>query len=270
MWPIIRATVRPRLRHDAVLAVVAAVELRVGDDRPPRDLVEGDVLRRQVGRRRDGDALAQALGIAQRPGQRLHAAEAAAEHGGQPLDAERVDQARLRVDPVLDRDHREVAAVGAAVRGRIGVRAGRPGRAEARARVVDADDEEAVGVERLARADEVVPPALALLLPGVGAGDVVRGVERVADQDGVAARRVQRAVGLVGEGVVGQLRAARERQRRGEMHRLRQDIAKGAHRTRARKIPAPPKRDTGIVRPVFSRIYRAPASRNKSALRGEV
>ena len=50
-----------------------------------------------------------ALGIAQRPGQRLHAAEAAAHHRGEPLDAERVDEARLRVDPVLDGDDREVA-----------------------------------------------------------------------------------------------------------------------------------------------------------------
>ena len=189
MWPIMRATRRPRLRHDAVRVVVAAVEVGVGDDRAPRHLVEGDVLRRQVGRGRHRDALAQPLGIAQRPGQRLHAAEAAAEHRGELLDAERVDQARLRVDPVLDGDDREVAAVGAAVRGRIGVRARRPGRAEARAGVVDADDEEAVGVERLAGADQVVPPALALRLAGVGAGDVVRGVERVADEHGVAAAR---------------------------------------------------------------------------------
>ena len=123
MWPIIRATRQAAPRHDAVLVVVAAVEVGVGDDRAPRDFVEGDVLRRQVRRGRDRDALAQPLGIAQRPGERLHAAEAAADHRGEPLDAERVDQARLRVDPVLDRDDREVAAVGAAVRGRVGVRA---------------------------------------------------------------------------------------------------------------------------------------------------
>ncbi len=228
MWPIIRATREAALRHDAVLGVVAAVEVRVGDDRAPRDLVEGDVLRRQVRRRGDGHAQAQPLGEAQRPGERLHAAEAAADDGGESVDAERVDQARLRVDPVLDRDDRKVAAVGAAVRG--GVRARRPGRAEARARVVDADDEEAIGVERLAGADQVVPPALAPRLTGVRAGDVVRRVERVAHEHGVAARGVQRAVGLVGERVVGERRAARERQRRGEMHRLRLDVAYRTHR----------------------------------------
>ena len=44
------------LGNDAVLAVVAAVEVGVGDDRAARDFVEGDVLRREVGRRRDRDA----------------------------------------------------------------------------------------------------------------------------------------------------------------------------------------------------------------------
>ena len=167
--------------------------------------------------------------IAQRPVERLHAAEAAADHRRQSLDAERRHQARLGVDPVLDRHHRKVAAVGAAVRRRVGVGMGRPGRAEARARVVDADDEEAIGVERLAGADQVVPPALALLLAGMGAGDMVRGIERMADEDGVAARRVERAVGLVGERVVAQHRAAGQAKRLGEVHGLRLDVAEGRH-----------------------------------------
>ena len=99
------------LRHHAVRVVVAAVEVGVGDDGAPRHLVERDVLRRQVRRRRHRDAVAHALGMAQRPRQRLHAAQAAADHRGELLDAQRVDQARLRIDPVLDRDHRKVGAV---------------------------------------------------------------------------------------------------------------------------------------------------------------
>ena len=38
------------------------------------DLVERDVLRREVRRRRHRDAVAQAVGVAQRPAERLHAA----------------------------------------------------------------------------------------------------------------------------------------------------------------------------------------------------
>ena len=155
--------------------------------------------------------------MAQRPAERLHAAQAAADHRGELLDAEPVEQPRLRVDPVLDRHDREVGAVRAALGGRIGIGVHRPGRAEARARVVDADDEEAPGVERLARTDQVVPPAFALRLAGIAARHMVAGVERMAHEHRIAARGVELAVGLVGQLIVTQLarrcamRAARRR-----------------------------------------------------------
>ena len=56
-----------------------------------------------------------------------------------------------------------------------------------------------VGVERLARPDHVVPPADVVRIVGVVAGDVVRRVQRVADEDGIRPVRVQLAVGLIGE-----------------------------------------------------------------------
>jgi hypothetical protein len=228
MWPIM-----PALGHHAVLVEVAAVEVGVGDDGAARHLVEGDVLRRQVGRRGHRDAMAHTLRMAQRPRQRLHAAQAAAEHGRQLRDAQPREQPRLRVDPVLDREHRKARAPGVAG-GRVDVH--RPGRAEARAGVVDADDEEALGIQRLARADQVVPPACAVRPPGVLPGNVVAGVERVAHEYRVAAVSVQGAVGLVDEVVACEHGAALQRQGLAETHLLRGDQTKGCHeRTRRRK-----------------------------------
>jgi hypothetical protein len=95
----------------------------------------------------------------------------------------------------------------------------RAGTSEAGAEVVDADDEEAVGVHRLAGADHVVPPAGAFRF-GVVAGHVMRRVQRVADQDGVRFVGVQRAVGFIHQRVIADRGAALQAQRFGEMHRL--------------------------------------------------
>jgi hypothetical protein len=208
------------LGDHAVLVEVAAVEVGVGHDGAARHLVEGDVLGREVGRAGHHHGVAHALRVLQRPRQRLHAAEAAAHHAREGLDAERVEQHGLGVDPVFDRDHREVGAVDAAGGG---VDVHRAGRAEAGAEVVHADDEEAVGVHRLARAHHVVPPALGAGLALVDAGHVVRGVERMAHQHRVAAIGVQGAVGFVGERVVADRCAAAQGQRARELHRLRGD-----------------------------------------------
>jgi hypothetical protein len=176
----------------------------------------------KIRRCRDRDAMAQPLGKAERPAQRLHAAKAAAQHCRELPDAEGVEQARLRIDPVFNGDDRKIGAVWLAGRR---VRLHGAGRPEARPGVVDADHEEAVGVERLARADEVVPPAFALGLSGVGAGHMVARVQRVAHQHRIAAVGVQRAVGLERERVVAQLRAAAQGERCREVKELRLDFA---------------------------------------------
>ncbi len=87
--------------------------------------------------------------IARGPGQRHVPAQRPADHGQQPLDAQVVDQPPLHLDDVADGDQREIGAVGAAG-GRVD--AVGPGRAAAAAQDVRADDEVAVGVDRLARA----------------------------------------------------------------------------------------------------------------------
>ena len=191
-------------RHHALLVVVAAVEIRVGHDRLARHLVEGDVLRRELGRRGDDDRVAHALGVGERPLQRLHRAERAADHRGEALDAEAVGEARLRLDPVLDRDHREVRAPGLAGR-RVDRR--RAGRAEAAAEVVRADDEEAVACRAACRGRPGCPTSrrcscrLRRSRPR-GARHSARG--RRARRS--TARGVQLAVGLVGDVVGGQRR----------------------------------------------------------------
>ncbi len=212
-------------RHDAMRVVVAAVEVGVGRDRLPRHFIEGDVLGRQFRCGGDHQRIAHAIGEAKGPLQRLHRAEAAAHHRRELADAQPVGEARVHLHPVVHRHDREVRAPGLA---RGGIDAGRPGGAMAAAEVVDADDEEPVRVHRLAGADEVVPPADVLGIVLVPARDMVGSVQRMTHEDRVGPLGVQRAVGLVTDGVGRHHRAAHERQRFVELHVLRGD---GAHRT---------------------------------------
>ena len=126
-----------------------------------------------LGRGGDHEGMRDAIGIGDRPLHRLHRAEAAA-HDRRPAgNAEAFGESRLRVDPVLDCDHREACAIrpaGAWIDRR------RAGRAETAAEIVHADDEEALGVERLTGADHVVPPADVDRIVGVVPGNMMRGI----------------------------------------------------------------------------------------------
>src|SRR5215510_13545268 len=172
------------------------------------------------------------------PDTRSSTASPASPRGCRPSpDTEPVREPGLHLDPVLDGHDRKARAVRLA-----GLRIDRrrAGRAEAAAEVIHADHEEALGVERLARADHVVPPADVVRVVGVEPRDVVRRVQRVAHEHCIRARRIEPAIGLVEQAVLVDRRAALEPDRLGETHpprrhradRLRNDAFLVVHETK--------------------------------------
>ena len=125
-------------RAGAFAEVAAAPPLRIGHHRLAADLVEGDVLRRVPAAGRDRQCREDPLGIGSRPLQDLHAADRSAGDREERLDAEPVEQLRLRPHHVADGDHRQVEGVGLAG---FGIDRGRAGRAHAAAEHVRADEE---------------------------------------------------------------------------------------------------------------------------------
>src|SRR5690606_28588787 len=99
------------------------------------------------------------------------------------IDAEVVRHARLGTHPVFDGQYGEGSPPRLA-RGRID--AGRARGAETGPEVVYANDEEPVGIHRLARTHHVVPPPdIAGIVPG-HARHVMRSIQRMADQHRIA------------------------------------------------------------------------------------
>jgi len=76
------------------------------------------------------------------------------------------------------------------------------------AEVVQADDEEAIGVDGLAGADAVVPPARFAIVGAVVAGGVVMAGQGVANQYRIAGAGVEFTVGLIDQLVAVQRLAA--------------------------------------------------------------
>jgi len=141
--------------------------------------------------------------------QHLHAAHGAAGDAEEGVDAEMIDETLLRAHHVRDGDDREFEAPGPVGPG---IDLHGPARAHAAPEDVRADEEIAPSVQHLARSRERRPPS-GLAGDGMLLGHVLVAGKRVADQDGVAALGVERAVGLVGDGVAAEARAAVERER---------------------------------------------------------
>ena len=194
MWAAHARHGQPLLRVAARFEIAAAAPVGIGHHRLSPDLMEGDVLRGMAIAGGDCDRRKHAFGVARRPLQCLHAAHRAANHREQLVDAERRDQHRLRPDHIGNGDHRQIQAIRLPA---IRIGAGRPGRAKATAQHVGTDDEETVGIDRLAGTDHQRPPA-GLAGHRIGAGNMLVAGQRVANQDGVGMVGVEFAIGLVG------------------------------------------------------------------------
>jgi hypothetical protein len=100
-----------RVGRAAGAVVAAALPGRVAHDRLARDRVPGHALRVQGVGAGDHDDGIDLIREQDRPLVRLHPAERAAGHRGQPLDAQRVKERPLGPDHVRDGDHREIRPV---------------------------------------------------------------------------------------------------------------------------------------------------------------
>src|SRR5256714_11797539 len=135
-----------------------------------------------------------------------------------------------------------------------------------------AEDKEAPRIERLARTDQVVPPADVVRLLGVVAGDVVRGVQRMADEHRVRALRIELAVRLVRDFVRRELGTAFQPQRLLEAGLLRRDGADGRRIMRSvhvslavfvRRPQADANRRARIIAKLASPLSRGSARRSQ-------
>src|SRR5699024_7025486 len=130
------------------------------------------------------------------PPQGLHAAQRTSHDSSEFFDAEIICQTNLGLHPVFHRQDGEVSPprfAGSRVDG------GRAGGSETGTDVVDADDKETVGVDSLAGADHVVPPADVFRIIRVDSSDMVGRVQGVADEYSIAGGFIQRAVGSHGQ-----------------------------------------------------------------------
>lgn len=93
--------------------------------------------------------------------------------------------------------------------------------------IVQAHHKKARGVDGLAGADHIVPPAGGFIVRVMAAGNMMVARQRMTDQDGVAGVGVQLAIGFKHQLIVLKRGAAGQGQRRVEEGGLRRDKADG-------------------------------------------
>ena len=100
----------PAPRIGALGEIPPAAPFRIRHHRLTADLMEGDVLGRMSRRGSDRQRRKNALGIARRPLQHLHAAHGAAGYREKRVDAEMIEQHRLRANHVAHGDDGKIEA----------------------------------------------------------------------------------------------------------------------------------------------------------------
>ncbi len=210
------------MRQGTLLGVTALTPFRVCHHGLAAEFVERNVLGRVARRARRRHRGKYPLRIGHGPLQHLHAAHRSADNAKQRIDAEAVEQHRLRAHHVGNGHDRKIQPPWLAG-GRVG--RSRPGRAHAAADDVGADDEVTVDVERQPVADHVLPPSR-LARHRMHVCDMLIERQRMADQNGIGALGVELAIGLVGDLERREIDAAVELQRliNSELGNLRRGV----------------------------------------------
>ncbi len=268
-----RASARPRCGPSPSRGVVvlAALEPRVDADRLELHRVQRDLVGRVDGRSRQHARRAlDAVGVRRPPTRgracRPSSRRSTAAHTSMPSASARRTCAATwsRMVRYGKRDG-PLVAVGGDARG--------AGRALAAAEHVRRDHEPAVGVDRRAGADDVVPPAGGRMPgPGRSAHVAVAG-EGVQHEHGVVACGVELAPGLVretvGRAAPARPRCGRRRRRRSDgrrpgRRRARRRSPAGARAAGARRPPSPARRARCLRRSASPSVH-SPVSRGRAA-----
>ena len=178
-------------RQGLVLLIMTCMKIGVGDDGLARHIIKRNVLCRQFGRRGNDDRMTHTLRHVYRPLHGLHAAQAAPNHCRPLVYAKVIGQTRLGLHPVFDGNHGEIGTIGFAC---FWIEAQRPTAAMAAAQIVQPNHKKCIGIDGLAWANHIVPPATVLIGFSVFACHMVVARQGVANQDRIAFGGIQCAI----------------------------------------------------------------------------